>query len=285
MLTVESAGGAPPSGLIDAVAARSVRHESPCGEGALAWRCWGAGPPVVLLHGGTGSWMHWIHNVLPLSADRAVWAPDMPGYGDSAAPPRNLPIGALAEIVADGMARLIEDAVDLVGFSFGALVAGHLAAAHPQKVRRLVLVGAGGLGLREGKRLPLVAWRHLKEPLQQAAAHRHNLASLMFADPGRIDPLALHVQSENARRSRLNSGPFSRGNTLLEPLSRLRIPLAGIWGRHDATVEGRLAEVEPILQRADPQSRLHIVEDSGHWVAYEQAMQFNATLLRVLRDA
>jgi pimeloyl-ACP methyl ester carboxylesterase len=234
----------------------------------------------VLLHGGAGSWTHWVRNVLALAEAHTVFVPDMPGFGDSAAPPKGSGVPAIAEILADGIACLADGPVQLVGFSFGGLVAGHLAAARPELVNRLVLVGAGGLGLRDGKKLPLVAWRHLKDDAEREAAHRHNLANLMLWDAAKIDSLALRLQSTNAQRSRINSGPFSRGDVLLEPLSRVRAPIDGIWGRHDATVGDRADEIGPILRRADPGATMHVIEDAGHWVNYERAAEFN----RVLRE-
>lgn len=237
---------------------------------------------MVLLHGGTGSWTHWIRNVDALAREHTVWIPDMPGFGDSAAPPKGSSVGALAEIVAQGIAQLLGgEKVVLVGFSFGGLVAGHLAAAHPELIGKLVLIGAGGLGLRDHNKLPLAAWRHLKDDEARMVAHRHNLATLMLWDPAKIDALALHIQSQNAARSRINSGPYSRGDVLLEPLSRVKAPLQGIWGRHDPTTRGRIAEVEPILRRTDPGATVTVVEDAGHWVIYEQADAVNARLLKL----
>ena len=160
--------------LVARVEAQARRFETPCAEGTLAWRRWGSGLPMVLLHGGTGSWTHWIRNVEALATERTVWVPDMPGFGDSASPPKGSDVGAIARIVATGVAELLPvgGTCVLVGFSFGGLVAGHLAAAHPELVSRLVLVGAGGLGLRDGKKLPLVAWRHLKDDIDETAGRR-----------------------------------------------------------------------------------------------------------------
>lgn len=272
--------------LIADIASQSKRFTTSCGDGELVWHCWGSGPPLVLLHGGTGSWTHWTRNVLPLARSHTVWVPDMPGYGESSRPPQGSSIGAIAAIVSNGLERLLmaEQKFDLAGFSFGGLVAGHLTAARPQSVGTLVLVGAGGLGLRKGMTLPLVAWRHLKGAAERSAAHRHNLAGLMLSDSAKIDALALQIQSENAQRSRLNSGPFSRGETLLEPLARLqgRVRLRGIWGRDDATAAARLSEVEPILRRADSTAVLAVIEDAGHWVMFEQPDRFNAALLQAL---
>ncbi len=250
----------------------------------MVWRRWGSGPPLVLLHGGTGSWTHWIRNVLPLGQHHSVWVPDMPGYGDSSTPAKGSRVPEIAAIVAQGIERLPgrAEAVRLVGFSFGGLVAGTLAANFPRLVSRLILVGAGGLGLRGGEKLPLVAWRHLKDDAARLEAHRHNLANLMLWSEPAIDALALEIQSSNALRSRINSGPFSRGEVLLEPLSRVTASIDGIWGRHDPTAAGRLAEVAPILRRTDPDAGFEVIEDAGHWVNYERAEAFNARLLDLL---
>ena len=43
--------------------APATRHTTTSGAGEVVWRMWGAGTPLVLLHGGTGSWMHWVRNV------------------------------------------------------------------------------------------------------------------------------------------------------------------------------------------------------------------------------
>ena len=51
----------------------------------------GDGPPLVLLHGNFGSWMHWIRNVEVLSQHYRVIALDIPGFGDSATPPKPCP--------------------------------------------------------------------------------------------------------------------------------------------------------------------------------------------------
>ena len=75
---------------VERLRAWAQRVETPCGEGAMVWHAWGdpAAAPVVLLHGGAGSWTHWVRNITPLvAAGRRVWVPDLPGFGDSAPPP------------------------------------------------------------------------------------------------------------------------------------------------------------------------------------------------------
>ena len=76
-----------PEEIVGAIAATSERIETPCGDGSMVWRAWGRGPALVLLHGGHGSWTHWLRSIEALSAEYKVFAADMPGYGESASPP------------------------------------------------------------------------------------------------------------------------------------------------------------------------------------------------------
>jgi pimeloyl-ACP methyl ester carboxylesterase len=82
------------------------------------------------------------HRFLPeIADDRSVYAPDLPGCGESdPAPSMNLKDGAAA--VADLVKDLRLRQIDLLGFGFGAGVALELAVARPELVRRLVLVAA-----------------------------------------------------------------------------------------------------------------------------------------------
>jgi pimeloyl-ACP methyl ester carboxylesterase len=239
---------------------------------------------LVLFHGGSGSWRHWVRNVERLSADRRLLCPDLPGLGESAMPPRAdggpAPIAAVARA---GLARVLggEGApYDLAGFSFGALVAGHVAAEAGPELRSVTLVGAASLGLLR-QRTDLVKVRD-KEGEARIAAHRHNLASLMFADPERIDGLALLVQERNTREARFRSRGFAGTALLRDAIARARAPAALVYGERDAIawpeVEARFA----VLRSVRPDAWTGVVPGAGHWVAYEAAPSFDAMLLDML---
>mgnify|MGYP000041084374 CR=1 FL=1 len=80
--------------------------------GPMVWHEWGrealaqGASSLVLLHGGSGSWNHWVRNVLPLSQTRAVWALDTPGLGDSALPQGAEDADDLAHPLAQGLGHL-----------------------------------------------------------------------------------------------------------------------------------------------------------------------------------
>src|SRR5215472_18223208 len=123
--------------FVEGVAAEAHRIETPCGDGSMVWRVWGSGPPLVLLHGGYGSWMHWIRNVLVLARRFTVIAPDLPGLGESATPPEPHTAEGLAGIIVDGLDIVFGRQTDLhiAGFSFGGVLGGHVAAQLGDRVR------------------------------------------------------------------------------------------------------------------------------------------------------
>ncbi|MEJ8838229.1 alpha/beta fold hydrolase [Ramlibacter sp. AN1133] len=272
----------PPEAL--AILKRATRLTSPCGDGDMVWHAWGDGDPLVLLHGGSGSWTHWIRNIEPLAAaGRRVLVPDLPGFGDSARPPGNGDADGVVPVLAEGLPYLLGmQAVDVAGFSFGGLCGGLLAAAHPEIVRRLVLVGAPGFGLRE-KRLTLVAWQHLDDPHARTNAHRRNLATLMLHRPESVDALAVAVQAANVPHDRMRRRKLAMTDILLRHLAAIACPLDAIYGEHDALYSGGMLEELERLLRAAPQfGRLVRIPQAGHWVQFEAAAAFDEALLQLL---
>jgi len=278
--------------LLERLAARATVRHTPCGAGQMVWHGWQpehAGPrypPVVLLHGGSGSWTHWARNIEPLLATgRSVWAADLPGFGDSASPPAGSTSGAdadaLVEPLALGLCLLPVPACDLVGFSFGGLTAALLLAAHPALARRLVLVGAPALGLPV-RRLRLLGWRHLPDAPAQNAAHHHNLRELMLRDADLIDAPLLALHAANVARDRMPRRRLSDTNILARMLPTLRCPVHAIYGAHDVLYADCLTQLAPALSAAPDFRGLELIDGAGHWVQFEQAAAFDAALCSAL---
>jgi pimeloyl-ACP methyl ester carboxylesterase len=241
----------------------------------------------VLLHGGHGSWTHWIRNIEPLAARYRVIAADLPGLGDSATPPLPHSPDTLSDIVLAGLRSVLAEGErpDIVGFSFGGMIGGHVAVKLGAGVNSLTLVGSGGLGLPARGKLDMRGWRDLADPAAREAVHRHNLAVLMMADPRNIDELAVHVQTTNTMRGRINSRRLSWMGTLPGVLPLLAAPLRGIWGANDFAARGRLEMFAERLSTMQPGATFTAIPDAGHWVQFEAAPAFNAVLLRLLEAA
>jgi pimeloyl-ACP methyl ester carboxylesterase len=253
----------------------------------MVWRIWGEGPPLALLHGGYGSWTHWIRNVEPLAERYRVLVPDLPGLGDSDLPPEPDQPEAIAEIVASGLRSLLTagETADIAGFSFGGLIGGLAAEQLAARARSLVLVGSGGLGVRRGAPIDLVTWRDLPDEAARRAAHLENLAILMFADRAEIDDLAVYLQVRNATRARLRSRLLSKIPALSTAIPRMSARLYGLWGERDVTAEGVLEEIRRLLQSLQPGAGLTVIPRAGHWVQYEAADGFNDALVRLLQPS
>ncbi|MEI8305176.1 MAG: alpha/beta hydrolase [Burkholderiales bacterium] len=264
---------------LDAVARRHV-IEAPAGP--MVWRSWGEGDPLVLFHGGSGSWTHWVRNIGPLaSAGRQVWVPDLPGFGESASVGRDadaLPVPmerALAELLGD-------QPVDVAGFSFGTMVGAFIAAQFPQRVRRLVFTGAPALGVRSAHPIDLQPWAHLPPGPELEAAMRENLRILMLSDPAAIDPLAVALHTANLQRDRMKRRRISRTEIMKETLPSLRCPVYGIWGEDDVLHRGVQDQLPGALARAPGFVSLVLIPHAGHWAPYERPQAYNAALLAAL---
>lgn len=99
--------------------------------------------------------------------DRSVYAPDLPGYGESDPPPADPSIDDYAGAVADFLDQMRFRQVDVLGHDTGSLVAAALALARPEIVRRLVLVGVPILNGEEREQ-----WVRTFTPLAEEAARR-----------------------------------------------------------------------------------------------------------------
>lgn len=294
---VLAAGGEQPA-EVQAWQARAARHVQPHAGGHVVFHHWpaqhsGVAPvqgqaPVLLLHGGSGSWTHWVRSLGALTdAGHDVWAVDLPGFGDSDGLPGVSDADGMVHGLAEALAAQFPlQALKLVGFSFGGMTATLLAAAYPHLAQQLVLVGAPGMGLTSKHPVQLKGWRHLAAPREQLAHHVFNLQALMLHDRSKIDrdTVALHVA--NVRRDRLPRRRISSTDVVVRTLPRVPCPVAAIYGAHDALYPGTLAQVQALMAGAAPHWQgMHCIADAGHWVQYEQPSAFHAALLPVLRQA
>lgn len=115
------------------------------GDGSLYYEdTGGAGPPVVLLHGGFVAGDSWRTVRETLEPHHRVIVPDLPGYGRSTRSQR-YGIESATEDVSRLLDILAVERADLVGFSMGGFIAQRLAASRGDRVARLVLVSTGAV--------------------------------------------------------------------------------------------------------------------------------------------
>jgi pimeloyl-ACP methyl ester carboxylesterase len=149
----------------------------------LAYTDEGTGPPVILVHGSASSRGQWRAAVLDFSPRYRVLAPDLHGYGGTAAPPAlaGLTIDDEAELI-DALVHLAGAEVHLVGHSYGGGVCLRVASLRPERIASLTLIEPTAFHL-----LRLAgedaAWREIQD-----VAARH----IALADAGDLDACADH---------------------------------------------------------------------------------------------
>ncbi|MEI7974543.1 MAG: alpha/beta hydrolase [Betaproteobacteria bacterium] len=259
--------------------------------GPMIWHEWGhdsldqGASTLVLLHGGSGSWTHWIRNVAPLVANGFhVLAVDLPGFGDSALPENGGDVDALIEPLHAALQMLrVSEKLSFIGFSFGGMAATLWLAAYPQDAQKLILVGSPGLGIKSPHRVPLKGWRHLPTEELQVDAHRHNLLALMLHDESKLDELAMTLHRLNVARDRMPRRRLSGTPIVADALPLIACPVHVIYGEWDALYHGCMPEVEKLVKNITPQlASWQLVSGSGHWVQFESPEAFQLALKKTL---
>ena len=254
--------------------------ESAVTRGGVAWLRHGTGAPMMLFHGGAGSWNHWADNIPSLGRHFSVIGIDSPGYGASADTDREAAAADYLALVAAAADEILGDAesVHVAGFSFGALAASAVAAHLGRRAAGLTLVGGAGFRRPERRQLTLQSLRSLRaelgrEPTEAEARRLHaaNLGQLMIWDERKIDTRAIDLQAANVARTRFDSRPLSWSSTTIENLKRTTCPLQVIYGCHDSSAGADINyRIETCLE-IHPDAEVEVLPACGHWAMYEAA--------------
>lgn len=263
---------------IDGVAVRREIY-----RGMVA-RCAGAGRPLVLFHGGRGSWNHWIRNIAPLAARFSVFALDLPGFGESMAMPRDMPIEDYLDVLGEGVAAITGDTpAYFAAFSFGAMAAAGLARRLGPKVVKLSLLAPSGWGNDRGVGEGL--YKGLKGTRTEAdrrAVHRHNLGVAHLADPASLTENAVSLQIYNIESATYDSAKAGSLPLLFDYLAGYSGPVQVMMGTRDIiqapSVDARIA----LLAERFPHIRFDRLEGAAHWAQYDKPAAYNRALLDFL---
>jgi pimeloyl-ACP methyl ester carboxylesterase len=257
--------------------ARAKRHVIRVGPDEVVWRQFGEGEPLVLFHGGHGSWMHWARNIDALSRSFSIWIPNLPGYGDSSTPQFD-DFQSLVHVTRESMELLFgsELVINLCGFSFGGLVAANIAAQRPA-VKKLALLGPAGHGGPRRPRGKLQNWKMADSEVAVLEAMRHNLWAHMLYANEQIDPLALGIHTDACLKTRYRSRGHSLRGDLSQALNQYPGEILFVWGEHDVTATPD-ALIDTLVRQSSTRKHL-VVPGAGHWVQYESAPIVNQTLI------
>ena len=236
-------------------------------------------PPLLLLHGFTGSHQSWQTLRATLPGSRRMIAVDLLGHGQTDAPedPARYAMARGAADLLDLMTACGIHRFDLLGYSMGGRLALYIALAHPDRVRQLVLESASpGLSEPAARRARVDADEALADSIERDGIEpfvdRWEVLPL-FAGQRRL-PAAIQAA---VRDQRLANQPRGLANSLRgmgtgrQPslwarLGDVQAPTLLLAGRNDAKFVGLAQAMEPPM----PQARVHVIPDAGHTIHLEQ---------------
>ncbi|CAG2153884.1 alpha/beta fold hydrolase [Cupriavidus numazuensis] len=241
----------------------------------------GSGRPVLLIHGsgpGVTAWANWRLTLPALAQSCRPIAPDIVGFGyterpDSARYGRELWLQHLVGF----MDALDLSEVDVIGNSFGGALALWLATNHPERVRKMVLMGSVGVPFELTAGLDAV-WgyqpsRQNMHDLLRTFAYDHSLLSDTLAEsrfqasvrPGYQETFSQMFPAPRQRSIEALAVPDGK-------LSALQQPTLIVHGREDRVIPTSTSER---LFSLIPNAELHMFPGCGHWVQIEKAARFN----------
>jgi pimeloyl-ACP methyl ester carboxylesterase len=230
------------------------------------------GHPVILLHGYSDSWFSF-SRVLPLLDRRYhVYALDLRGHGESDRPEGGYDMRVLgADVVAFMNAERLAR-VTVVGHSMGSMVAQQVALAVPERVARLVLVGAVAAPNESSTLRELNAVvQTLRDPVPAEFVREFQVGTVHGAVPERFmnDAIAESLKLPARVWRGLMAGMLA--THAADGLGESRIPTLLLWGERDATFSR--AEQESLV-RLSGTAELRVYPETGHAVHWEQPDRF-----------
>lgn len=240
----------------------------------------GRGPAVILIHGGLVDSRLWDDQVRPLSRRFRVVRYDLRGFGRSAAAPE--PFSHLEDL-RSLLDYLKVERATLVGLSLGGIIAADFALEHPERVERLVLVGAG---LRGDRQPP--------SPDTLRAFEAASRGAEAFADAIMARELYAAVRPGSAAHARLRQMLLDNFKALAtlspgfikyperptaERLGEIRAPTLVVIGGEDAP---SLKKVADTLASQIPGARRATIPGSSHHPPVEKPAEFDRVLLDFL---
>lgn len=262
----------------------------------IAYHEAGEGEPLLMLHGsgpGVTAWSNFRYNLPVFAGHFRTVMPDLPGFGGSDLPKLDevYPVVA-ARLVARFMDELgIESAV-LLGNSMGGAVAAELAVQYPERVRRMALMGSGGLSVGMFAPDPSEGFLRLFEFLDDPTRERmRGWVRTMVHDQDLITDELLDERMRNATadgvidRTRAILGSMfapqlqAKYTPLWTRAASVTTPTLLLWGRDDRMLPYDQAH---FATRWLPEVELHTFARCGHWVQIERKNDFERVALEFL---
>lgn len=239
-------------------------------------------PPLVLLHGANTDGLVWFPVMAALAEKYTIFAPDIVGYGETDKPNAPYDRPYYARWLQGFLAALGHDKVMLLGLSMGGAIALQAALDFPDKLDRLILVGAAGLGkLQMPKGLPMAMTLLHIFPSAKAQDRVRRINHTVTTDERKITmgKYRLSVlKSKGSRRVFLRSAGRVTHRFTPDELARITLPTQIIWGEKDNTYPVQIAQETAKLI---PHATLSIIPNAPHIPFWDDPAPFTQAVLSV----
>jgi len=253
-------------------ASQFTRNTAKVGDLTIPYLKGGRGRPLLYLHG-LGGWGRWESCHMAVGITNLVYAPQLPGWPDGQIPPGVASVGDYARVMWQFLDAVGVNTVDLVGHSFGGWVALSLAAEHPRRVAKLVLVDAMGLDVPAA---PAANLGDMTEEVFLRAAFAQTGEVVIRGDfGGVVEDVRQGQEFQKQWKGREIVARAVRGQyadpELTKRVDCITADTLIVWGREDGLVPRQHGEV---LAAAMPRARLAVIADAGHTPMREKRETF-----------
>lgn len=239
-------------------------------------------PPFLLVHGFGGCCRNWLRVIPDLEKKFRVLVPDLPGFGYSERPADySMSLGDQADTIIAFLDAMKIQSCHLMGHSMGGGISMLLAARHPDRFKKMILLCPLSYQFKTDLRMKLgmspVLGPIVVGHLYTRRMFMSYIRNKVFFDFSRANPDEIEIEyalfnSPESRRAFQRGLVATHGDIdwLGDEIRNVSLPTLILWGDHDEVLP---PEFGPRLQQDIPGSQLHILKDCGHMIQVEMTKE------------
>ena len=248
----------------------------------------GDGEPIIMLHGGGAgvSGQHnWERSMGPLAAaGYSVFAPEIAGFGMSDKPKSAYSVSGKIDHIQGFIDAMCFDKVCLVGNSMGGRISLWITVNRPEQVRRLILMGPGGMQFETTPALKqtfgYTPSREKMRAMMETFCYDPTIVSDEQVELRYQMSLQPGAQEAYEGFAKSRKEPADVAKLDIEPhLADIKTPTLLLWGKQDPVIPVAVGERMAALL---PNVEFEIIDRCGHWIQIEHADRFNQLVIEFL---
>ena len=242
----------------------------------------GDGTPMLLVHGWIDSWRTWEAALPGLAGDYRVICVSLRGFGDSEKPDSDYSMSTFVRDLDAFMSAIEVPRAIIVGHSMGGLIVHQLAVEHPQRVTKLVIVGAAstlhGIAALEAQTEHIA---QLKDPVDPEYVKTAHVAAMRTEVPASRLACILYESGKASAHALYQSYVGLLEENHADRLKEIKVPTLVVGGEDDIYIS---VEQQRELAAAIPGAILKLYPNVGHGVQWEIPEQFVPDLVKFLNQ-